>query len=209
MNASEGTDSFPIEGDLTHSSAGECYAQVVDRLLALENTKKQVLITSPGSTEGKTVTAVNLALAFNARRIPVLLIELSFKKARFARIFSPTPLAKGIESVLSEGIPLISTVVVRNDNGLSVAMVKNTQSSDDLIVPGPRLDQLLKDAEGQYLWTIIDAPSIASSSDIRSIAEQVGVVVLVARARKTRASSLKEAILKIAHPNLMVLLNDK
>jgi succinoglycan biosynthesis transport protein ExoP len=199
---------FPIEGDLTHSHAGERYAQIVDRLLTVGPSPQQVLVTSAGKGEGKTVTAINLAFAFHARRIAVLIAELSFDRPKFAEVFGPSPLRKGIEDVILQGVPLQSTVCVRNDSNLSVAMVNRRQQSNELLNPGARLDNLLIEARSKYDWTILDTPSIGSSPDIKALAAKVNVVLLVVRARQTRANELQHALERIAHPNTLVLLND-
>jgi succinoglycan biosynthesis transport protein ExoP len=199
---------FPIEGDLTHSYAGERYAQIVDRLLTVGTPPQQLLVTSAGEGEGKTVTAVNLAFAFHARRITVLLAELSFDRPKFAEVFGPSPLRKGIEDVILQGVSLQSTVCVRNDNNLSVAMVNRRQQNNELLSPGARLDNLLSEARSKYDWTILDAPSVKSSSDIKALAATVSLVLLVVRARQTRADELQFAVERIAHPNTLVLLND-
>jgi Mrp family chromosome partitioning ATPase len=163
---------------------------------------------SAGEGEGKTVTAVNLAFAFHARRITVLLAELSFDRPKFAEVFGPSPLRKGIEDVILQGVSLQSTVCVRNDNNLSVAMVNRRQQNNELLSPGARLDNLLSEARSKYDWTILDAPSVKSSSDIKALAATVSLVLLVVRARQTRADELQFAVERIAHPNTLVLLND-
>ncbi|WP_263381270.1 tyrosine-protein kinase family protein [Granulicella arctica] len=198
---------IPIEGDLTHSSAGERYAQVVDRLLQREPSSHQILVTSPNAGDGKTVTAVNLAFAFHARRISVLLAELSFKRPSFSGIFTRSPLSKGIESVLTEGIPLESTVCVRNDNNLRMAMVNNCQPNDDLLAPNERLGKLLEDARTSNDWTIFDGPS-TDAIHIRTLASSVGLVLLVVRAGRTRTDDLHRALDRIASRNTLVLFND-
>jgi Mrp family chromosome partitioning ATPase len=201
-------DAFPIEGDLTHSRAGERYAEIVGHLLA-RGGSRQVLVTSAGKGEGKTVTAVNVAFAFHARRIPVLLAELSFERPKFAEVFGPSPLRKGIEDVIVEGVPLQSVVCVRNDNNLSVAMVNRRQETNNLLLPSARLDDLLFEAGSQYDWTILDAASVESSPDIKSFAAKVNLVLLVVRARQTKSDAVADALARIAHPNTLVLLNDE
>jgi succinoglycan biosynthesis transport protein ExoP len=180
---------------------------VVERLLHQPTNFRQILVTSAGEQEGKTVTAVNLALAFHVRRVPILLAELSLRKPYFSQVFSPSPLPRGIEAVLAEGTPLESTICVRNDNNLRIAMVNQKQSTDDLLAPGERLDKLLRDARGNYDWTVFDAPS-ADTPHIRTLAASVGLVLLVARAGHTRPTALRQAIEHIGNPNTMVLLND-
>ncbi len=201
--------SFPLEGDLTHSIAGARYAAVVDHLLARKNSSGQVLITSPGAGEGKTVTAVNLALAFHARKIPVLLVELSLRLPKFAEIFGPSPLPSGIEAVLTGKKPLAEVICRRNDNNLQLAMVNRRQYSDDLLAAGEPLDLALAQARKEFAWTILDGPSVSACEHLPSLAKSVGQVLLVARIRKTPQTAVQSAVSTIDHPQTMLLLNDE
>jgi Mrp family chromosome partitioning ATPase len=200
---------IPMEGDLTHSFAGEHYGRVAGHLLALGHCSQQVLVTSMTSDEGKTVTAVNIALALKVRRVPVLLAELSLARPKFAQIYASSPRPAGIEDVILGKASLKSVVCVLNENQLSIAMVKNQQQVDDkLLSPSSGLDSMIQQARNMYEWTIFDAPSVDSSSHIKSLAASVGMVIVVARARQTKAECLRNALTHIDHPNTMVLLND-
>jgi len=199
---------LPIEGDLTHSRAGERYAQVVDALTTRAGSTGQVLVTSAGIDEGKTVTAINLAFAFHARRKSVLLAELSFVRPSFAAVFGRSPIKNGIEDAITGDTSLQSTVCVRNDNQLNVAMVNRPRRTNDLLVPSVRLDKLLSDARSLYEWTIFDGASLDSLSLVESLASNIGLVLLVARAGRTHSDLFEQAIKRINHPGTLVLLNE-
>ena len=199
---------FPLEGDLTHSAAGKSYAQVVDRILSRAPNAGKILVTSAGAQEGKTITAANLALAFHARRIPVLLVELSLVKPSLAEVFGEPPVRQGVEDVVKGRTDLRSVVCMRGDNNLNLAMVRRAQDNDDGLSPGTHLDQLFADAQRDFSWTIFDGPSIEASANICTLIKSIGLSVMVARARQTNKESFRAAYSRINTYRPMVLLND-
>ncbi len=180
---------------------------MVDRLLAIEDSSHQVLVTSVGAGDGKTVTAVNLAYAFHARKIPVLLAELSFERPVFADIFGASLISFGVGDAIALGHPLDSVVCERVD-GLKVALAGGTQYSPDALYPSSTFDQFLFEARTSYDWTILDGPAVESTPQIAALAKAVGITVVVARARETSSEDLLQAIACIDHPRTLVVLND-
>jgi Mrp family chromosome partitioning ATPase len=198
---------FPLEGATPDSVGGERYAQMVDRLLETKGDTHQVFVTSPGAGEGKSVTAVNLAYAFHARKIPVLLAELSFERPVFAEVFGPSPIPFGIADVLAMDMPL-NSVVCELVDGLKVALASTTQYPKSLLVPGAAFDRLLSEARSSYAWTIFDAPPVEAMPQVASLAASVGIPLVVARAKETSSRALLKAIDRIDHAETIVVLND-
>ncbi len=200
---------YPLEGDLTHSEAGKNYAQVVHRIVGRIPISGKILVTSASAEEGKTVTAANLALAFHAQRIPVLLIEFSLVKPKFAEIFGESPIQEGVEDVVQGRIDLRSVTCRLGNNNLSLAMVRRPQGSEEGLKPSVALNQLLADAQRDYRWTILDGPSIEASNHICTLVESIGLAVMVARAGRTNKESFRKAYDRINKHRPLVLLNDE
>ena len=146
----------PLHGDLIHSEAGERFGAVLETLLSLDAPGRQVLVTSPSRGDGKTLTASNLALAFRARNISVLLVELALRRPQFSRIFGDPPSHRGMDSVLRGECKLEDIVCLRNDNGLHLAMSGPMPYAEDLLAPGEALNKALEGARAGYKWTIFD-----------------------------------------------------
>jgi Mrp family chromosome partitioning ATPase len=180
---------------------------MVDRLLEIKGSSHQVFVTSPGAGEGKSVTAVNLAYAFHARNIPVLLAELSFDRPVFAEIFGPSPIPFGLADVLAMDMPL-NSVVCELVDGLKVALASTTQYPESLLVPGPAFDRLISEARDSYAWTIFDAPPADTMPQVASLAAAVGIPLVVARAKETSSRALLKTIARIDHAETIVVLND-
>jgi Mrp family chromosome partitioning ATPase len=200
---------YPLEGYAPNSIAGRRYAHVVERILERSPQAGHVFVTSPGEGEGKTLTATNLALAFHARNISVLLAELSLVRPKLGQIFGSSPLRPGIEDVLLGQSDLFSAICVRGDNNLNLAMVRRPQESDESLAPGAHLNRLISEARQLYSWTIFDGPAIQSSTYVRTLIESMTATLMVARAGQTDRVSFSNALSKIGDLHPLVLLNDE
>jgi Mrp family chromosome partitioning ATPase len=203
---------LPLEGDLPFSPGGERYAHLVDRILELAPKHRRVLITSPGNGDGKTVTAANLALAFTARKKSVLLVELAFERPRLASVFGTPPSRLGVASVLAGHCSLDKIVCRRNDNGLNLAMAGLTRSAPDAVAAdqffGQAFDDMLKEAEDSYDWTIYDGPSVGSSPQILELARAVGFTLLVVR-KRSPVVRLRRALRRMDDAINLAVLNNR
>ena len=200
---------YPLEGNLTFSMAGRSYSQVVDRILERKALTGQILVTSANADEGKTLTAINLALALQARRYTVLLVEMSLIRPKLAEIFGDPRLPYGIEDVLSGSTDLKSVISERGSDRLPMAMVRQAQKTEEALETGPALDRLLADARREYRWTIVDGPPIHASEAGAVLVASIEVALLVARAQQTNRRSFQAAYERISSRRPMVLLNDE
>jgi Mrp family chromosome partitioning ATPase len=199
--------SFPLYGSVPDSVEGKSFSRLVDRLLARTDLSQQVLVTSAGEGEGKSVTAINLAYAFHVRGISVLLAELAFERSSFSEVFGAPPSSLGMEDALALGAPLHEVVCERVD-GLNVALASGTRYPQQLLAPGAALDRVLSEVRAAYTWTIFDGPSVDSMDDVAGVAAAIGTTIVVARAKETESRTLLKTIATINHPGTLVLLND-
>jgi succinoglycan biosynthesis transport protein ExoP len=168
---------------------------------------KRILITSATSGDGKTLTAVNLALALAERGHSVFLAELNLVRPRYRYVFgSPSPL--GVESVLrGESAPEDATFVLGSTR-IAIASVALPMRNNELLKERRNLDKLLEYGLNTYQWSILDVPPIGECSTIRELASKAGPVVMVARSRKTKLNVFRRAALALGSDLNYVLLND-
>jgi polysaccharide chain length determinant protein (PEP-CTERM system associated) len=173
------------------------YAKIHD--VHREQGKKVFAISSPLQGEGKTVTALNLAVVM-ARDFgkKTLLLEGDFRapaishylKAELESGLVDLLLSKtGIQSTL---IPFADTLIPFADDNLSVLpAVKSVRNSSGLL-SSQRMKDLLGTLKEQYDFILIDAPPVLPLSDMQVFEEVVDGIILLVRAEKTP----KEALLK-------------
>lgn len=166
-----------------------------------EQTGRVVLVTSPSMGDGKTTSALNLAMALTLTRASVLLIDLDLRKPDLGHrlgvdgdasallgrkgslvdALRPAPGAPGLEVLAARAqpnvIPLLEAVT-------------------------RRIPQLLAEARELADWVIIDTPPLGEVSDALRMAGAVDDVVLVVRPGHTDRDALlrsRELLERMGH----------
>jgi Mrp family chromosome partitioning ATPase len=202
---------LPLEGDLPHAEAGANYHAAAAQLIAKFGPRGQILVTSLGSGDGKSTTAMNLVLAFLGKQIKVCLVELNLEHPILFQILGPSPVSYGVEDVLAGKTQPNDILCRREDNGLHFCMVNQPQSetrSRDLLKPGDHLDALLTYCGRHFDWTILDGPSLRGDVDGLELALRVELTLLVIRRGRRTMEALDEATKELDPLRLSILLND-
>jgi Mrp family chromosome partitioning ATPase/uncharacterized protein involved in exopolysaccharide biosynthesis len=165
---------------------------------------KAILVTSPGVGEGKTMCAVNLALALGeAGRARVLLLEGNFRSPSLARLLGFEPPACFSKQLDFKGIQPVQWVVVETVvPWLHVAAVA-PGTAPGPILDGPALALCIEDLRGAgYDHIVIDGPAILGSADVNLMEENVDGILIALWAEKSRAQALREAVEQIGMSKL-------
>ncbi len=172
---------------------------------------QRVLICSPHPGEGKTFTAVNLALSIAAEKeTEVLLVDADFAKPSVLSSLG-LPGGKGLMDALADPTVDVADCVIGTDiAGLWVLPAGNATTSDTEYLSSSRtrdvLDRLTEGAPNRFV--IFDSPPALAASPAAELAKYVGQAVVVARADRTGQGSLEDAIgLLSGCPNIQLLLN--
>jgi polysaccharide chain length determinant protein (PEP-CTERM system associated) len=190
------------------------YAKLHD--LYKEKGHRVFAISSSMQGEGKTVTALNLAVVM-ARDFgkKTLLLEGDFKAPAIAR-YLKAELESGLVDILlsrtdlqSTLIPFADVLIPFADDNLSVLpAVKSVRNSSGLL-SSQRMKDLLGTLKGQYDFILIDAPPVLPLSDMQVFEEVVDSIILLVRAEKTPRDALLKAVHALGTAKLAgVVLND-
>ncbi len=172
---------------------------------------QRVLICSPHPGEGKSFTAVNLALAIAAEKeCEVLLVDADFAKPSVLSMLG-LPGGPGLMDALANpAIDAADCVIGTDVPGLWVLPAGSATTSDTEYLSSARtrdvLDRLVQGAPQRFV--IFDSPPALAASPAAALAKYVGQAVVVARCDKTGQGSLEDAIsLLSACPNIQLILN--
>jgi capsular exopolysaccharide synthesis family protein len=172
-----------------------------------EGRLKLLMVTSAVPAEGKTMTALNLALVLaQAYRRRVLLIDADLRRPR---------LSEAANLSVSEGL---GEVLKAQDDRRAPL----TQLTERLWLlpagrPDPeplsgltsqRMQLLLEEAAERFDWVIVDTPPATATADAGLIGPIVDGTVLVVRAGQTPHPAVRKAVETIGHDRIFgVVLN--
>lgn len=196
-----------ISAERPHSTISESYLSLRTSIMftAVDHKRKAILFTSAGPQEGKTTTAINLAIAMAQAGEKVLLLDADLRQPRVESVFD-----FGVEHGLSE----ILAGTEQFDNVVHETWVENLYLlASGRIPPNPsellgseKMRKLLGNIEKQYDRVIIDSPPILAVTDPVILSGLVDGVVIVVRAGNTNRNAVlkaKEMIEAVKSSNLL------
>lgn len=173
----------------------------------VERGLKVIMTSSALPGEGKSLTAVNLALTLSEsyhRR--VLLIDADLRRPTVQRIFGIPPLAglnEGLKA--SEDRPMALTPVSER---LFVLPAGRPEADPMSGLTSERMRRLITQAASSFEWVIVDSPPVGLLPDASLLSAFVDGVLLVVRAGKAPFSLVKRTVDSISHERILgVVMN--
>jgi tyrosine-protein kinase Etk/Wzc len=174
---------------------------------------KVLALTSPLPGEGKTTTAVNLALTLSERGLGVCLIDADLRRGRVHEVFG-LPRSPGLSEVLQGERPFEATcqeVQVGDTRRLTVLTSGSAVASPPGLVGSTRMRDLLEHLRERFDLVLMDTPPVNILTDAALIGVNADGVIVVVRAGVTDSAALGYAMEQLNHvraPALGVVLND-
>ena len=187
-----------VSGGEAEAAAAEGYK--VLRTQILHRTKEQghntLLITGPLPGEGKTLTAINLAISI-AREVnqTVLLVDADLRSPSVHSYFG-LPARPGLVDHLTEGVPLTELLI--HPRGLAKLVVlpggRPAARAAELI-NSPLMKDLVQDLKHFYpnRYVLFDLPPLLAYTDALVFAPLVDAILLVVEAGKTSRDDIERS----------------
>lgn len=170
-----------------------------------------VMVTSSLPDEGKTFTAINLAMSI-ARELDrtVLLVDADVARPSLPRVLG-IPERKGLLDVLQDKSLQLSDVLLRtNIEKLTLLTAGTPDSHATELLASEAMGRLLVDIGRRYSDRVVifDSPPLLPTTEARALATRMGQIVFVVRAEETPQNAIKEALTTIEScPVKLLVLN--
>jgi len=174
--------------------------------LRLRSGPKVIVVTSAVNGEGKSVTAVNLALAFARQEgLKVVLVDADMRKSSVPKWLGLTDRHVGLSTVLSRNGELDGSLVSLESPPLTVLPAGPVTEHPAELLESTAMKRLLATLKTQFDLIIIDAPPALPVADPGILAALADGVLLVVRAGKTQRKTVLQAqeLLKKMKANLL------
>jgi capsular exopolysaccharide synthesis family protein len=178
-------------------------------LSASERPPKTLVVSSPNPMEGKTTTAVNMAIAFSQLGSPVLIIDADMRKPRIHKVFKAAN-GTGLSSFLSGNAELKSVIKTSNIPNLYYIPAGPVPPNPSELLGSNLFKNMLQFLGGNFEQIIFDSPPVLSFGDSLILSHAVDGVVLVVLSGETPRGALhqtKSALLQVNAKILGVVVN--
>ena len=170
-----------------------------------------IMVTSAMPSEGKTQTALNLAVSI-AMELDhtVLLVEADVLRPSALERLGVTA-AKGLLDLLDSSQTQLTDVLLRTNIPKLTLLPAGTASSRSTeLLASDNMDKLLQELASKYSDRVVifDTPPLLSTTESRVLASHMGQVVMVVEANQTPINTIKQAFATVeSHPVVLSMLN--
>ena len=169
-----------------------------------------IMVTSARPGEGKTFSALNLALAFASERdVKALLVDVDTQHPGLPKILG-IPADNGIVDVLTGTLELSEVLIQTNIPNLMILPAGRGGPHVPELLSSRGMNVLLEELTNRLgdRFIIIDTPPCMASSDAAALAPLVGQIVFIVEAHSTQQAEIEAALTMLgACPRISLLLN--
>jgi exopolysaccharide/PEP-CTERM locus tyrosine autokinase len=166
---------------------------------------RTILITSCIDGEGKTFTAINLAIMF-AREVDqtVLLVDVNLKHPSITQVLG-IEAHEGLTDYLLHNKPLTELLIRPGIDKLSLLPAGNAIEHSSEMLGSLKMQDLIAEMKGRYQdrYIFFDGPSILTSVDTLVLSKYVDKTLLVVESGKVSPEQLSEAINLIGEEKIL------
>ena len=198
-----------LSGPVPHDF-GEAFRALRTALVASSGTDatRLIAVTSTQPLEGKTTTAVNIALALSIGGARVLLMDADMRRPSLHKAMR-LPNDRGLAELLGGKAKMREVVQRCGDPNLLVITAGHTPSNPSELLGSDRMRAFLHQlTTGPFDWIVVDTPPVLAVTDAVVLAPLVHAVSFVIGAEMTRWRLAERAIetLQAGHPRAIAAI---
>lgn len=180
-----------VSQSVGHSRSAEAYRQIRTNLqfLNVDDPPRVLVVTSAVPNEGKTTTAINLALVIAQSGQRVALVEGDLRRPR---VVSYMRLIKGagLTNVLAGTASAADVLQPFGDGKLSVLASGSTPPNPSELLGSAHMQRMMTDLRDTHDYVIIDAPPLLPVTDAAVLAVYADGAIIVTRHGGTKRGQL-------------------
>lgn len=165
---------------------------------------KSIVITSSGPSEGKSLTAANLAIVFAKSGKKTLLLDGDMRKSTVWKTFRLSN-QKGLSTLLVSPDDIADSIQKTTIDNLSVLTSGPQPPNPSELLGSTREEFIMDQLTRLFDVIIVDMPPVATVTDAQIVASKADGTILVAREGVSEKAALLKAkqLLEIAHARIL------
>ncbi len=164
---------------------------------------KVVSMASANPAEGKTTTAVNLAITFAEMSSKVLLIDCDLRKPKVHK-YANVKNKVGLSNILC-GFAKVEEAITHTEYGFDCILSGHIPPNPSELLASKEMDSLVCELKKSYDFIFLDCPPINIVTDALSVATHCDGTIFIVKPNSTTKSDLTSAIGKYKFTELNVI----
>ena len=169
-----------------------------------EENAKVVAVTSSQQSEGKSITALNLAISFAQTDRKVIILDCDLRRPKLARLLQMTNTV-GLSNLLMDPSLKDLAIVHSGIHNVDVVLSGDIPPNPSELLSSPRMQRLLKELKEQYDFVVLDTPPVNVVIDAVVLAPNVDGVLFVVRSDQSERGSVTHAVEQLKYANAKIL----
>ena len=169
-----------------------------------------IMVTSSLSEEGKSFSAINLALSIAMEKNKrVLLIDADVNKPSHHQLFD-LEMEHGLTDLLSGKVDDMSRVLFKtNIPSLTLMFAGTLTSHATELLASEAMDEFVREVSQRYPDRIVifDSPPLLLTTESSVLAQHMGQVIMVVEAEKTLQYQVKKSLSLLSNEIILMMLN--
>ena len=174
------------------------------RFASVDEPVKTIVITSTGVDEGKTTTAIALAMAMARSGKRTLIMDCDMRRRSVGRVLGMRTNA-GIYAVLSGRVPLKRAVTQTTQPNLYLLDCEPNVANPSDMLSTKRFAALMATLRNAFDYVVIDTPPLSLFVDAAVVSTLADGVALVVRQRMAKKRAVADALSQLDAANARVL----
>ena len=176
----------------------DCYKVLRTKIQLLTRQKgwNTVMITSPQPAEGKTLTAINLALTFSkVYNQTVLLVDCDLRHQNVHKVLGLQS-NSGLMNNLLKDQPLEELIIWPGVDKLTLISGGRTMNDSSELIGSPQMKTLVQEMKSRYedRYVIFDTSPVLIGDDAIALAHNVDSIIMVVEEGQTSMKDVKKAL---------------
>jgi protein-tyrosine kinase len=206
---------LPVLGDIAHiegesyaeklivhqqplSATAEAYRTLRFKIhcLFINRPMRTLMVTSPGPTEGKSVTLANLAVAMAQAKLQVIIVDTDLRRPALHKFFNVSNIEGLSHILLTPELEVKSYLQETGVDNLRLLPCGDLLPNPAEVLGSERMEQVINALLCEADLLLFDSPPVFGATDAAVLAAQMkeGGVLLVANAGSTRRGMLRRAV---------------
>lgn len=173
---------------------------------ALANTEgcKVLMVTSALQSEGKSLTALNLAISLGQTDKKVLLIDSDMRRPRLARLLNLSAPA-GLSNLLMDFSSMDVAIFKNDEYGIDLILAGDIPPNPAELLASTRMGKLLEILRKQYDYIIVDTPPVDLVVDATVMSPQCDGILFVVRTNQSERGAVIHAMEQLEYVKANVI----